>query len=94
MGAPDSPTSAAAPQEAAAEQPPAEEEKVRPLPPKRHGMTMSKATPVGTTHITMNDDERGQPFEVFIDIGRGGSDLKAMSEAIGRLVSLLLQRSP
>ena len=81
----------AAPQEAAAEQPPAEEEKVRPLPPKRHGMTMSKTTPVGTTHITMNDDERGQPFEVFIDIGRGGSDLKAMSEAIGRLVSLLLR---
>ena len=81
----------AAPEAPAPAQEPATEEKVRPLPPKRRGMTMSKGTPVGTTHITMNDDERGQPFEVFIDIGRGGSDLKAMAEAIGRLVSLLLR---
>ena len=45
---------------------------------------------MGTAYITMNDDEHGQPFEVFIEIGRGGSDLKAMAEAIGRLASLLL----
>jgi ribonucleoside-diphosphate reductase alpha chain len=64
---------------------------VRALPEKRHGMTMSKGTPAGTAHITMNDDERGQPFEVFIEIGRGGSDLTAMAEAIGRLASLLLR---
>lgn len=66
-------------------------QKVRPRPYKRRGVTISKATPVGTAHITMNDDEEGNPFEVFIEIGKAGSDIKAMSEAIGRLMSLVLR---
>lgn len=65
--------------------------KVRPRPYKRRGVTISKATPSGTAHITMNDDEEGQPFEMFIEIGKGGSDLKAMAEALGRLASLVLR---
>ena len=39
----------------------------------------------------MNDDEDGQPFEVFIEIGKGGSDIKAMAEALGRVASILLR---
>ena len=65
--------------------------KVRPVPYKRHGVTVSQRTPSGTAHITMNDDESGQPFEVFVEIGKGGSDIKAMAEATGRLMSLLLR---
>ena len=65
--------------------------KVRPVPYKRHGVTVSQRTPSGTAHITMNDDESGQPFEVFVEIGKGGSDIKAMAEAMGRLMSLLLR---
>jgi ribonucleoside-diphosphate reductase alpha chain len=65
--------------------------KVRPRPYKRHGCTVSKATPSGTAHITMNDDEQGQPFEVFVEIGKAGSDIKAMAEAMGRLMSLILR---
>jgi len=65
--------------------------KVRPMPYKRHGVTVSQRTPSGTAHITMNDDESGQPFEVFVEIGKGGSDIKAMAEAMGRLMSLLLR---
>lgn len=33
----------------------------------------------------------GAPFEVFVVFGKAGSDLTAMSEAIGRLASLALR---
>ena len=46
---------------------------------------------MGTAHITMNDDEDGNPLKVFVEIGRGGSELKAMAEAMGRLMSVLLR---
>ncbi|MEK6302989.1 MAG: adenosylcobalamin-dependent ribonucleoside-diphosphate reductase [Acidobacteriota bacterium] len=65
--------------------------KVRPRPYKRRGNTLSKATPSGTAHITMNEDEEGHPFEVFLEIGKAGSDIKAMAEAMGRLMSLILR---
>ncbi len=65
--------------------------KVRPRPYKRRGYTVSKATPSGTAHITMNEDEAGHPFEVFLEIGKAGSDIKAMAEAMGRLMSLILR---
>lgn len=67
--------------------------KVRPRPYKRYGVTVSKTTPAGTAHVTMNDDADGTPFEVFVDIGKGGSDIKAMAEALGRMASLLLRIS-
>jgi ribonucleoside-diphosphate reductase alpha chain len=65
--------------------------KVRPRPYKRRGYTVSKATPSGTAHITMNEDEESHPFEVFLEIGKAGSDIKAMAEAMGRLMSLILR---
>jgi ribonucleoside-diphosphate reductase alpha chain len=65
--------------------------KVRPRPYKRRGYTVSKATPSGTAHITMNEDENSEPFEVFLEIGKAGSDIKAMAEAMGRLMSLTLR---
>jgi ribonucleoside-diphosphate reductase alpha chain len=65
--------------------------KVRPRPYKRRGYTVSKTTPSGTAHITMNEDEENQPFEVFLEIGKAGSDIKAMAEAMGRLMSLILR---
>jgi ribonucleoside-diphosphate reductase alpha chain len=65
--------------------------KVRPRPYKRLGSTVSKVTPTGTAHITMNEDEEHHPFEVFVEIGKAGSDIKAMAEAMGRLMSLILR---
>lgn len=64
---------------------------VRPRPDKRFGVTISKQTPTGTAHITMNDDEEGNPLEVFVEIGKAGSDIKAMAEALGRMMSLVLR---
>ena len=67
-----------------------EGKKVKPRPYKRFGVTLSKETPLGTVHITMNDDEEG-PAEVFMTIGKAGSDIMAMAESLGRTVSLYLR---
>ena len=64
------------------------------LPYKRQGATVSLATPSGTAHIIMNHDDSGQPFEVFVEIGKAGSSIKAMAEAIGRLISLIFRLEP
>lgn len=45
----------------------------------------------GSAHITMNVDDNQEPYEVFVEIGKGGSDIKAMAEAMGRLMSLVLR---
>src|SRR2546425_3200873 len=33
----------------------------------------------------------GDPFEVFVQVGKGGSDTMAVAEALGRLISLVLR---
>lgn len=65
--------------------------KIRPRPYKTFGATVHKGTPVGNAHITMNNDEDGEPLEVFVDVGKAGSDVRAMAEAMGRLMSLVLR---
>ena len=55
------------------------------------GVTYRAETPVGETFITINHTPDKQPFEVFITIGKSGSDVGAMAEAIGRLISLNLR---
>jgi ribonucleoside-diphosphate reductase alpha chain len=55
------------------------------------GVTYKTQTPVGDTYITLNHDENREPFEVFITIGKPGSDLAAMADALGRMVSLNLR---
>ncbi|HEX5504535.1 MAG TPA: LAGLIDADG family homing endonuclease [Thermomicrobiales bacterium] len=76
----------AAPQPAA----PALPATVRARPPVLHGYTRNIKAPEGTVNITVNSDEAG-PLEVFINVGRGGSDVSALAEALGRLVSLALR---
>lgn len=55
------------------------------------GSTYKLKTPVGTAFITINRDESGIPIEVFVSVGRAGSDLQAMAEALGRLCSKMLK---
>ncbi|MCS7251524.1 MAG: adenosylcobalamin-dependent ribonucleoside-diphosphate reductase [Anaerolineae bacterium] len=64
---------------------------VRPRPHKLTGVTYRIATPVGTAFITLNENGESQPFEVFLNVGKAGSDIAAVAEAIGRLISLLLR---
>lgn len=56
------------------------------------GHTFRYNTSMGTMYLTINEDEEGEPFEVFVNVGKAGSDVMSMGEAIGRLVSMALQR--
>ncbi len=56
-----------------------------------HGETSRINTPLGTTYVTINHNGDDQPFEVFIQTAKAGSDTAAVSEAIGRLVSYNLR---
>ncbi len=51
------------------------------------GATYKLNTPQGKAFITINEDEEGQPLEVFINIGKAGSDVTAMAAALGRTIS-------
>jgi len=42
-------------------------------------------------HATFNFDTDQKPLEVFLEVGKAGSDIKAMTEALGRLISLCLR---
>jgi ribonucleoside-diphosphate reductase alpha chain len=62
--------------------------------PREHalqGQTYNVETPLGTAYVTVNRNGEGEPFEVFCNIGKAGSDTAAVSEAIGRLISLALR---
>ncbi|MDX2163295.1 MAG: LAGLIDADG family homing endonuclease [bacterium] len=65
---------------------------VYPRPARLQGVTVSVQTPYGTAYVTMNSDEHGYPFEVFITApGKAGSDLQADAEGLGRMISLQLR---
>jgi len=63
----------------------------RPRPAALPGMTYRKETPLGTAFITVNVNGQAQPFEVFLNVGKAGSDVASVSEALGRLISLVLR---
>jgi ribonucleoside-diphosphate reductase alpha chain len=55
------------------------------------GATRRLETPLGTLYVTITEDDRGQPFEVFMSLGKAGGALMADVEALGRLISLALR---
>jgi ribonucleoside-diphosphate reductase alpha chain len=63
----------------------------RPRPARLRGATYRKDTPLGTAYITVNSDDRNEPFEVFMNVGKAGTEVTAVSEATGRLISLILR---
>ncbi len=64
---------------------------VRPRPHSLEGKTYRMGTPLGTAYITVNVNGDSEPFEVFLNVGKAGSDTAAVAEAIGRLISLILR---
>jgi len=60
---------------------------------KLSGTTYKINTPQGKAYVTINRSDRGEPLEVFINVGKAGSDVAALSEAMGRLVSGWLRAS-
>ncbi len=63
----------------------------RSRPDLLRGMTRRIETPLGTAYVTITEDEKAQPFEIFISLGKAGAPLMADVEAIGRLISLGLR---
>jgi len=57
------------------------------------GKTYSIETPVGKAFITINENGGTQPFEAFVNTAKAGSEIAAVSEAIGRLISYILRMS-
>jgi len=55
------------------------------------GKTVKLRLPQGSIYVTVNSDEEGIK-EVFVNLGKSGSDEKSYSEAIGRLISRYLQQ--
>ncbi|MFM8603074.1 MAG: vitamin B12-dependent ribonucleotide reductase, partial [Gemmatimonadota bacterium] len=50
-----------------------------------------KETPLGMMFVHITEDDKGQPFEVFINLGKAGGSAMADAEAVGRLISLALR---
>jgi ribonucleoside-diphosphate reductase alpha chain len=63
----------------------------RSRPELLRGTTRRVETPLGTLYVTITEDDRGQPFEMFMSLGKAGGALMADVEAIGRLISLALR---
>ena len=63
----------------------------RSRPEGMRGTTYRKDTPLGTMFVNITEDEKGQPFEVFLNLGKAGGSAMADAEAIGRLISLALR---
>jgi ribonucleoside-diphosphate reductase alpha chain len=54
------------------------------------GATYKINSPFGMAYITIND-MNGTPSEIFLNVGKAGSDVFAMAEALGRVCSLFLR---
>ncbi len=63
----------------------------RSRPELLHGSTRRVDTALGTLYVTITEDDRAQPFEIFMSLGKAGAALMADVEAIGRLISLALR---
>jgi len=63
----------------------------RSRPELLRGATRRISTPLGDLYVTITEDDKGQPFEVFMSLGKAGGALMADVEAIGRLISLALR---
>jgi ribonucleotide reductase alpha subunit len=66
-------------------------ESKKPRPRALTGSTFRVETPLGKAFITVNQNGGQQPFEVFINTAKAGSETAAVSEAIGRLISYILR---
>src|SRR5438552_73798 len=64
---------------------------IKPRPRSLKGSTYRTQTPIGTAWITITENDEHEPFEVFAQVGKGGSETMAVAEALGRLISLTLR---
>jgi len=63
----------------------------KPRPRVISGKTVKVTTGCGNIYVTINEDEAGNPFEVFTAIGKAGGCAASQTESTGRLASLALR---
>lgn len=63
----------------------------RKRPEVMRGTTYKTTTAYGAMYVTINDDESGEPYEIFTTLGKTGGFFAAQTEAISRMVSLALR---
>lgn len=63
----------------------------RQRPEIMNGKTYRLKTGYGNLYVTINNDEKNRPFEVFAQIGKSGGFFLEQAEAICRLISLSLR---
>ncbi|HEX5581973.1 MAG TPA: vitamin B12-dependent ribonucleotide reductase, partial [Gemmatimonadaceae bacterium] len=63
----------------------------RSRPEMLRGTTYRMETPLGTMFVNITEDDKGQPFEVFLSLGKAGGSAMADAEAMGRLISMALR---
>jgi ribonucleoside-diphosphate reductase alpha chain len=61
-------------------------------PKVMQGRTLKTKLLQNSLYVTLNYAEDGSPKEVFVTLGKHGGDENADAEAIGRLISIYLQR--
>jgi ribonucleoside-diphosphate reductase alpha chain len=63
----------------------------RSRPDKLRSTSIRKETPLGTMFVHITEDDKAQPFEVFVTLGKAGGSAMADAEAMGRMISLALR---
>lgn len=64
---------------------------MRRRPETLRGQTIQVESPHGTVYTTINEDENGLPVEIFVTVGKAGSDVTADAEGLGRALSVILR---
>ncbi len=63
----------------------------RPRPNTTIGDTRRMTTGCGSLYVTINENAKGEPFELFNHMGKAGGCAASQNEAIGRLISYALR---
>jgi ribonucleoside-diphosphate reductase alpha chain len=63
----------------------------RARPDVLHGVTQRIETGYGKLYVNVNEDEHGQPFELFATIGNSGGFTNSFTEALAKTVSTALR---
>ena len=60
---------------------------VKTRPERLDGVTYKIKTPQGSAYINITKEQEDEPFEIFLTVGKAGTDVSGLSEALGRLIS-------
>ena len=63
----------------------------RPRPDVLHGVTQRIDTGYGKMYVNINEDDEGEPFELFATIGNSGGFTNSFTEALAKVISYALR---